>query len=209
MHRQLFTVPQWKVFVVSLALVFLALDFWAIAYSERSLVPSKSGRYGVEFGPVEGDLSYRLTKIAPESPLVALGAKVGDRVTFDRQADRSRRLGVGESIGLTILGKGEARHVVIEAIPRQEIDAQVKAQYLLFMAIAVFSTLLALLIGLRRPEITAVRALVITLLIFSADFFRLRLPLNAFSEFLATAGLPLVVFFAFVCLFLGNVSRRL
>ncbi len=58
--------------------------------------------------------------VAKDGPMDRAGVKAGDQVGFDRAYDYTRRMTIGESVGLTVDHLGARRHVVVTAVARAQ-----------------------------------------------------------------------------------------
>src|SRR5476649_750863 len=124
MHdRQLFTKAQWRSFVLFLSIVIGVADIWALAHVARSTQADTAGTLGVMLGAPQADYSYPIEGLKPDSPLIAAGAHIGDRVHLEHRADSSRSLDVNEFINLTLISGGTSRQITVKPIPNAQIAA--------------------------------------------------------------------------------------
>lgn len=200
MTRQVLSVTQWKVLLVSLVVLFGALDLWAMSYWARFTSPETAGTLAVKFGPSRGHQRTVLS-LADDSPLLRAGARVGDKILFDRFGDGPRVLGTDESIGVTILTKDGSRHAFVRPIPDPQVALHPAASNITAVATwasVAISLAVALLVGLRNAESSAMRALALALLTFSPDTFAYFLPGGAVQDFFFKIR-PIEFFVAYVC----------
>ncbi|HSY28150.1 MAG TPA: hypothetical protein VK832_11640 [Burkholderiaceae bacterium] len=149
----------WKVLISALALIAAALLIAEWCYSIEALATGEVGSLGITFNRLDERRSVRpIAKIQTSSPLVALGATVGDSIILDRTDDDRRTYGVGEPIGLTLLHGNLARHGIVNAmaIPITSSFTWNCLSDLLGRTLAI---LFALLIAFKQPRSMAYRAL--------------------------------------------------
>lgn len=148
----------WKLLLSLVALLvasLLAIEFW---HAPRALAPGAAGTLGVQHHvlPEVGPSRYVIDELAPDSPIEAAGAQVGDLWVPDRVYDAYRRLSAGEQIGLTLIQGDTVRHRVVVARPDPRQTAVWPYVMSWFCGVASFA--LGLLIGLRQPTGTTSRA---------------------------------------------------
>jgi hypothetical protein len=166
----------WKVLISILALAFaanLAAEIW---YAPRTLSPDAGGTLGIQYHELQqlGRSRFVIDEIAANSPLNAVGARTGDLWYPDRAYDAWRRLEAHESIGLTLVNEGTARHVTVETVPDGvpvAVGLYVESWILGFVVMC-----LALLVGFRQPNGLAFRALALALI-----FWMLVRPLPTYT----------------------------
>jgi len=106
-----------------------------------------------------GPTTFRVDSIPAASPLTAAGVVPGDGLRFDDPLGRWHGLAAGDRVSLSVLHGGEVRRIEVTvpaaaALPRHRV-----ANYLLGTAQAVVALLLGVVVGLRRPDLVAYRAL--------------------------------------------------
>jgi len=181
---------QWRALLVVLTLLCAVLDLWAMAYWQRATVPAEAGSLLARFGPWDRDHRSVIEQMEPGSPLAEAGAKVGDKVRFDRIGDERRKFGTGEAIGVTVHAGGEGRHLVLRTKPDPEIAKHTGLNAL--SVVAEWSSVLIQLaigfaVGWRRAESGAMRALSLSLLVSSPGIWGL-LPGGAVADGVAVWG---------------------
>ena len=197
----------WKWFLLLMMALLLAMDLWAMVYGERQLLPiSKSGDILATLDEPDARYQRRIAAFAPDSPLQAAGAKIGDRVYVDRYGDSQRFLGVDETIGMTIYADGApARHVQIQPHPDpvwKEISLpRAQAMFLLGWATVLSSLLISAMIVLRRSDDPAMRVFVVGLMSYSVDHFYTVLPGGPVQDFSAIVLKPLGVWMNYCSFF--------
>jgi hypothetical protein len=156
-------VGAWKLLLCVVALfvaTLLATELW---YAPRTLAPDSRGTLGIQYHELEqwGRSRFVIDEIAPDSPLRAAGAKVGDVWIPDRHYDAYRWLESHEPIGLTLIQGEQSRHVTVETLPD---PTQVPAGLLMeSWFIGVVALFLGLLIGLRQPHGLAFRSIALAM----------------------------------------------
>jgi hypothetical protein len=175
----------WKALLVLVALFVTGLWLTEIWYAPRTLAPGAAGTLGIKYHelPLWGRSRYVIEEIAPDSPLAAIGAKVGDVWIPDRSYDAVRRLEANEEIGLTLMQGAESRHVTV--VTRPQAAPVSSAPYVLAWVLSALTLALGLIVGFRQPERLAFRALSIFFLILTAfKVFPSHLILPAGTAFL-------------------------
>lgn len=184
----------WKWSIVVLVLISAAVNLWAMGNWRPALDPAAAGSLGVDLGPRD-DLQRRVIERfdAAGSPVERAGAKVGDRVRFDRYADTDslRPLSTDEIVGFTLYDASGARHLVVQPMvdpvfePVERLLSWITGWAMRFIALGV-----ALLLALRRSDSPAMRGLMLALLSLNA-FGSYFLPGGAFHDLVAKNVLPL------------------
>jgi hypothetical protein len=164
---------QWKIVLWAVLLLCTTLCATSLANWQQVLKPGTAATLRVDSDYPRGH-DARIRSIEPDSPLVALGVKAGDVITFDERGDAWRiAFDAHAPVGMTIGTGGARRHV--DVLPRAEtsIDRGTATGYVLIMANAVVALALAGLIGLRRASSPSARLLALVLLIetsFASQF---------------------------------------
>jgi hypothetical protein len=158
MKRPILSAGAWRGLLCAVALFTATLLLTELWHAPRSFAPGAAGTLGVRYHvlPEVGRSRYVIDELAPDSPLRAAGAEVGDLWVPDRFYDAARRLAADERIGLTLQQDGAARHITVVA--RQDPQQTVIWPYLLSWFCGACSLALGLLIGIRHPVGTASRA---------------------------------------------------
>ena len=151
----------WRCVVVFFAV--LAAAQFAIEWFNASLAleigvagePLFRGGFLRERGPT----TFRVESIPAASPLAAASVEPGDGLRFDDPLGRWHGLAAGDRVALSVLHRGEVRRIEVTvpaavALPRHRV-----ANYLLGTAQAVVALLLGVVVGWRRPDLVAYRAL--------------------------------------------------
>lgn len=183
----------WK---LSLSLLLLAV-FWfnlLAASNWRVLMdPKEVGTLATEL-IAGGNQKYGIAGLDPHSPLVAIGAKTGDLISFERKSDRLRLLHVGETVAITLHTADGPRTSVIKAVrdPDFIANANVLAVFWFTQLTTTLFTLgLSLVIGLRLSDSPPMRGFAIALLADSAGFIPI-LPASAAQDWISLYLAPLV-----------------
>jgi len=192
------SVPYWKFFIIVQGMIFSAAIVWAGCYWERSVIPEMSGTLGMEFGMAEPGPAFPITQLISDSSGVKQGLIVGDSIIFDQAGDRYRIFGADESIGMTIVGQGKSRHVVVKTTPVTEIRWIAKAYFFILMTTLILALIFGLLIGLRKPESMSARMLALVMLSTAPDSLYLLLPGGVIQTFEATVLHGAAVFTEYV-----------
>lgn len=158
----------WKALVCGVALFMATLLGTELWYAPQSLAPDSRGSLGIQYHELQqwGRSRFVIDQIAPESPLRAAGAEVGDVWFPDRPYDAYRWLGRDESIGLTLVHAGESRHLIVQTVPTP--SPVVAGALIESWVVAVIGLFLGLLVGLRQPHGRAFRALALTMFFWCA-----------------------------------------
>lgn len=120
----------------------------------------------------EAQASHYLTilALAPDSPLLAAGARPGDKLKFDRPIDRWRKYLVGEPVGLTLYRGDSERHLRLAAQPVAPSFAE-QFDYWGRFLVGATSILFSLLIGFQRAGVLCYRYLAAVFAALSLMFF--------------------------------------
>ena len=113
------SVQRWRVMFGALCALASLLVLTELAFAGRAIFASHSGTLGMERQVVNhfGKLEWEITALVPGGPMQQAGARVGDRISFDRVYDAQRHYGVAETIGLKVerprgaLHRSEGRRV--------------------------------------------------------------------------------------------------
>jgi hypothetical protein len=158
----------WKALLVLVALFVTGLWLTELWYAPRTLSPGAAGTLGIKYHelPRWGRSRYVIDEMAPDSPLAAIGARVGDVWIPDRSYDAVRRLEANETIGLTLVQGNESRHLTVVARP--EAAPFPPALHVLSWIVSLLTLVLGLIVGFRQPARLAFRALSMFMLILTA-----------------------------------------
>ncbi|MBV8665532.1 MAG: hypothetical protein JO269_03520, partial [Burkholderiaceae bacterium] len=124
MKNKLLSLWIWRAVLIMLAMVVFIFGVWASSYWERA-TPAKAGTLAATFGPGDAELRKAILAMEPDSPLLQAGAKLGDKVKFDRkivELGPFHHIGTDESIGLTLFSGSLVTHLSIQPVPDQEIQ---------------------------------------------------------------------------------------
>ena len=106
-----------------------------------------------------GRHEYTIQGLAGNSPLLALGAHVGDHVRFDHLGDRLFWDGGGVDVGLTLIQGQRRSHHVVQTVLVPSRPFFDYADGLLTTVASLAAVLLGLVLGWRRADSPALRAL--------------------------------------------------
>ena len=187
----------WKAALALAAAFIIVHDLSALSRWELALVPGAAGTLGMWSG--RSYLSgVEVTRLEKDSPLAAAGVKVGDRVLFDRRADRMRILEAGERIGLTVNRGGEARHIEVAARGVDEVSWADIATTITSWIATLLMFCVGVLIGWRRADSLPMRMLSASLLSQTMVMFYPMLPPGALHA-LSTGLAGFMALAAYVC----------
>ena len=177
----------WKAFLIIAGLSMLALHIYGTTTWRRSIEPGTAGTLAMQLEP--HDRNYRRTVLgmAPESPLHGLGIKIGDKIKLDNAHDANRSLGTDEMIGMSIFLDGKTSHVLVKPVPDKDVISarlQISTLYVINRIAGLLTLLISIMVGWRRPESSAVRALTLAFLVVSVDYNAYRVPAGTLPQFL-------------------------
>ncbi len=118
------------------------------------------------------DTPYTIDQLEPDSPLLAVGAAVGDRILFDPRPELFVHMRLpGETVGLTLLGKEQPRHVVVTAVA-QPMTVPFRFGLISDLVVSSIAAIFAVMIAFKRGDLRAYRALTLFFLIqgFNSGF---------------------------------------
>jgi GAF domain-containing protein len=195
---------MWKWLISALALLCAISLITELRHAFRPLlVEHRHGSLGVtlidEFGASrdgQGTYFLRIDRLAPGSPLLAAGARPGDRLKYDRIEDRWRKFAIGETIGLAFFQANGERHVTAVA----QAAAITFSEYVDYggrCLLALPGLLFSLLIGFKQAEAKAYRALSLMFIAMTLTFYYTfnyspAGPGFALAKFASTASFALI-----------------
>jgi hypothetical protein len=140
----------------------------------------------VTTGPLDQQFRLPIIAMAPNSPLLQLGAKPGDTLVFDHLGDRIRLLGTDEAIGVTLYSAAQARHLWLRpvAIPRSAEDTTRFINHLVNAGQNVICLFLGVLLGMRADDSKAMRSLTLVLMLPTLTWLINALPGGGLEDFL-------------------------
>ena len=156
----------WKWLVAALALLSATLLVTEFSHAIKPmLIDGEHGSLGVTLADQigandqgQGTHRLRIDGLTQASPLLAAGARPGDRLTFDRYENRWRYFAPGEVVGLTLYRQGAERHLDIAA-QRVRISFAEYFEYWGRFLLALPALLFGLMIGFKQAEGPAYRSL--------------------------------------------------
>ena len=162
----------WRGLVVILATaagIQLAIELFS---APRVLTPGVAGQplFTGGFASERGPTTFVVKSIPPGSPLVAAGVVPGDRVRFDRPLGRWYNYVAGDTVGLTVLHGDAARPLVVTVPAAASLPRLQVANYVAYNLALVLALLLGVVIGFRRSDSRALRALAATALLSALIF---------------------------------------
>ncbi len=171
--------PQlWKWLICSLALLSAMLLVSEFSHAVKPvLIDGEHGSLGVVLVDQtganqngQGTYRLRIESLAPESPLLAAGARVGDFLKFDRYLDRFRMYAPGERVGLTLY-QGAAERKLALAAQAVKITFAEYFDYCGRFLLSLPALMFGLMVAFKQSEGRSSRALAMTFLMFSLVYF--------------------------------------
>ena len=106
----------WKIFASALGLLSTVYLLLAITNAVGPMSRGEAGGLGAQFKNPFYSASHTFTieALEPNSPLIPIGANVGDKIQTDHAEDEEFLDGGGESVGLTLFQNGVAHHTVVK-----------------------------------------------------------------------------------------------
>lgn len=182
----------WKWGIVTAALVSALVNLWAMSNWRPALDPAVAGSLGVELGPRDDQQQRVIKRFDEGSPVERAGARVGDRVRFDRYADTDflRPLGTDERIGFTLYNASGARHLDVQPMVDRGFEPVERfLSWITGWAMRLLALGVVLVLALRRSDSPAMRGLMLALLglnVFGSYF----LPGGEIHDFVAANLIP-------------------
>lgn len=186
---------SWKILIVGLSLLCAALIGADIASNWRALSSGQGAGLGLSNKPglFRGTYQIPVLGIAPTSPLIGTGLRVGDIIEFDRYQDSRRRFVAGESVGLTVRQANNTRHLVVAAVP-VSISTTYYLNYWGGVLISMIGLFFSMLVIFNRPQSTACRALALSFALGGFNYIASAIAqpaLHTLGFFMWYATLPL------------------
>lgn len=168
----------WKWLVSALVLLSATLLVIEFTHSIKPLlIDGEQGSLGVTLADQigannlgQGTYRLRIDNLTPESPLLAAGARPGDRLKFDIDENRWRKFAPGEVVGLTLYQPAAERHLSVEARPVRITFAEYFDYWGRFL-LALPALLFGLMIGFKQAEGQAYRSLSMTFIVLSLIYY--------------------------------------
>ncbi|HET9580678.1 MAG TPA: hypothetical protein VFP44_22820 [Usitatibacter sp.] len=198
---------NWRILVAFLGMAVGALVVMAASSWPRYSAPGNAGTLGASFGAAKTDRYRVVTRMAPDSPLVAMDVKVGDLVRFDSTSDDFRSqfesdFEKGEAIGVRVRSPAGTRHVDVAAGAAPGRTVAEKALFLAALVTSFLACLIAVAIGMRQA-MPPVRFLVLALFLVSIDFSVGSIPAKPIADLITTnfsiVFVAVYLFFAYFC----------
>jgi nitrate reductase NapE component len=209
MSQQLLTVTAWKRLLKLLCMGCLSLLSLELGYALGPLLSGQVGGAGARLEPVLGlsqlggyGAQLRILEVAPDSPLLELGAQAGASLRFERPLDLLRYPAPGELVPVRLVWPNGSLSGLRElSLAPRVLALNDYLDYLGRLVLALPAVLFALAIGLKRPEDSAHRCLALGFALLSLCLFfnRSFAPQGAF--FLLSKSLNLLSFpFIYACM---------
>jgi hypothetical protein len=194
----------WRIFVLALALLAIAQLTIEVIGAPRQLTLGTRGEALFEGRVVReaGPTTFIVDALPAHSPLWAEGVLPGDQLRFQRPLQQAIKWAAGEKLTLTAIRGASLRRVDVTVVAATQLPPFAVADYVVVTTARVMALVIGLLVGWRRPELCAFRALAATALMapvvfpFSAPE-ALHLPwLDMLGRIASAVGLGVLVFFA-------------
>lgn len=117
-----------------------------------------------------GPTTFIVDSIPAGSPLKEAGVAPGDRLRWDAPVGRWYNVAAGERLALTVMHGEESRRIEVTMPAARSLPRYQLASYVLGAAATLVALLIGALIGWRRPDLTAYRALAIAGLLQAFQF---------------------------------------
>lgn len=162
----------WRCAVVVLALM-AAAQFAIEAFQAPRVLQADGWTAPLFEGGIvreRGPTTFLVDSVPPGSPLAAAGVVGGDRIRYDTPLARWYNLPAGERIGLTILHGDASRRIEVTARPAAELPRFQRANALIDTASRLVALVIGVVIGWRRSDLVAFRALAASGLLYALAF---------------------------------------
>ena len=117
-----------------------------------------------------GPTTFVVESMPADSPLHAAGVVVGDGLRYDDPIGRWHNLVAGDKVALTVLHGATERRIEIEMPAAAELPRRRVAEYVMDAASKFAALLIGVLVGWRRPDLIAYRALAASGLLYAFGF---------------------------------------
>lgn len=192
---------SWKLLLLVVAMLVGGQHLWALFYLERIESPELAGTLDTRWGAPDADYRLPIAALSPASPLALAGARVGDRVAFERYGDTWRRLGTDEELHVTLYSGVRGVPLTIRPIPDPAVVAHPIAQLEIAWArwlIGTVTLAFGLMIGLRRGDNIGMRVLALALITVTVNFYVNVLPSGPMQDWTVRLLWPLAYYVAFL-----------
>jgi hypothetical protein len=164
----------WKLFISALSVLGGAYLLAIAAYALGPLSSREIYGMGMQALPsiYTGSHTFTITGLSPGSPLLGVGARVGDTVRYDEHGAGKGRLGPDDMVGLTLYQVGNARHVVLKPVATAQATGKIW-EWLCMLTLGLLSLCFGLVVAYKRPGERAYRflALSFALNVFNCNFY--------------------------------------
>ena len=117
-----------------------------------------------------GPTTFDVKSVPPGSPLIQAGVVAGDRLRWDAPLGRWYNAAAGERVALTVLHGDSSRRIEVTLPAALELPRHALANYVMDLASKLIALLLGIIIGWRRPRLTAFRGLAASGLLYACAF---------------------------------------
>jgi len=155
------SVSLWRAGILVFGALALAEFAIEAVHAPRSLTLGVASQSLFKGGFVRqrGPTTFMVDALPQGSPLVAAGVVPGDRIRFAAPLGRWDNVAAGEHVALTVLHGDSSRALDVVMPAAASLPRHAVSNYVVGMAGSLVSLLLGLLIGWRRPDRLALRAL--------------------------------------------------
>ncbi len=176
----------WKPVIFLAAALSIAFNVFSLTTVARGWNSHTIGTVGAEWVEsqyFDGRHENTIASLTSNSPLLALGAKPGDRVRFDRIGDRRYWDNGGVQVGLTLIRGEQRTHHVVTTVA---VPSRPHVQYgssLWHALTGIANALFGMLLVVRGKDSPALRALVLSFVLSSFNALTTAQPGGAVREF--------------------------
>lgn len=162
----------WRCGVVILAL--MAAVQWTIEALQAPRVLGSGGWTAPLFegGLIRerGPVRFQVHAVPPGSPLAAAGVTAGDQIRYDEPLGRWYNVPAGDKVAMTVVRGGESRRIEVVAPPAAELPRFQRANVLIDTVSRLAALVIGIVIGWRRADLMAFRALAAGGLLYALAF---------------------------------------
>lgn len=166
------SVALWRSLVVILAVCAATQFAIEVISAPRGLTlgvrgePLFTGGYVQERGPT----TFVVDTLSPASPLVAAGVVPGDRLRYDTPLGRWYNVVAGDKVSLTVMHGDTTRRLEVTVAAAGSLPRYLMVNYILGALSVLLALVIGVVIGWRRTDLSALRALAVTALLAPLAF---------------------------------------
>jgi len=203
----------WKALLIVLALASGVLTTRMALNWQRGGLPEATGTLAATFGPPDRDGRQRIQTLAADSPLRAAGSRPGDAIRFEQIEDASRVLGTDETVDVSLFSAKGVTRLQLSPTPSPDVARHpvlAALKRFTWIGISFISTLIGLLIGLRRADSVPMRFFAIALILVCGDSYSFWLPAGPVLHQLTINGesARLLMKYSFIAIFALTFPER-